>query len=82
MSLPLFPSNWMTEEHHLLQDSAARFFSERWVPRAAAWRAAGLMERDTWREAGTQGLLCAAMPEAFGGSGGDFGHEAVIVMAA
>ncbi|WP_457351552.1 acyl-CoA dehydrogenase family protein [Roseateles sp. P5_D6] len=82
MSLPLFPSNWMTEEHRLLQDSAARFFSERWVPRAAGWRAAGLMERDTWHEAGAQGLLCAAMPEAFGGSGGDFGHEAVIVMAA
>ena len=82
MPLPLFPSPWMTEEHRLLQDSAARFFAERWVPRAAGWRAAGLMERDTWREAGAQGLLCAAMPEEFGGSGGDFGHEAVIVMEA
>jgi acyl-CoA dehydrogenase len=82
MSLPLFPSAWMTEEHRLLRDSAARFFAERWVPRAAGWRKAGLMERDTWREAGTQGLLCAAVPEALGGSGGDFGHEAVIVMEA
>jgi acyl-CoA dehydrogenase len=82
MPLPLFPSPWMREEHRLLRDSAARFFTERWLPRAAGWRAAGLMERDTWREAGAQGLLCAAMPEAFGGSGGDFGHEAVIVMEA
>jgi alkylation response protein AidB-like acyl-CoA dehydrogenase len=82
MTLPLFPSPWMREEHHLLQQAAARFFAERWAPRAAGWRAAGLMERDTWREAGEQGLLCAAMPEAFGGAGGDFGHEAVIVMEA
>ncbi|MBI3347873.1 MAG: acyl-CoA dehydrogenase family protein, partial [Burkholderiales bacterium] len=82
MSLPLFPSPWMGEEHRLLQQSAARFFAERWVPRAAGWRAAGMMERDTWREAGAQGLLCAAMPEGYGGSGGDFGHEAVIVMEA
>ncbi len=82
MSLPLFPAAWMTEEHRLLQDSAARFFAERWVPRAAGWRRAGMMERDTWREAGAQGLLCAAMPEACGGGGGDFGHEAVIVMEA
>lgn len=82
MPLPLFPSTWMREEHRLLRDSAARFFTERWVPRAAGWRSAGLMERDTWREAGAQGLLCAAMPEQFGGSGGDFGHEAVIVMEA
>jgi acyl-CoA dehydrogenase len=82
MPLPLFPSTWMTEEHRLLQDGAARFFTERWVPRAGGWRDAGLMERDTWREAGAQGLLCAAMPEQYGGSGGDFGHEAVIVMEA
>jgi len=82
MSLPLFASAWMTEGHHLLRDSAARFFTERWLPRAAGWRAAGLMERDTWREAGAQGLLCAAMPERWSGSGGDFGHEAVIVMEA
>lgn len=82
MPLPLFPSPWMREEHRLLQQSAARFFAERWQPRAAGWRAAGLMERDTWREAGAQGLLCAAMPEALGGAGGDFGHEAVIVMEA
>jgi alkylation response protein AidB-like acyl-CoA dehydrogenase len=82
MTLPLFPSAWMTEEHRLLRDSAARFLAQRWLPRAAGWREAGLMERDTWREAGAQGLLCAAMPEEFGGGGGDFGHEAVIVMEA
>lgn len=82
MPLPLFPSTWMSEAHRLLQQASARFFAERWVPRAAGWRSAGLMERDTWREAGAQGLLCAAMPEAFGGGGGDFGHEAVIVMEA
>jgi len=78
MPLPLFPSTWMTEEHRLLQDGAARFFNERWVPRAGGWRDAGLMERDTWREAGTQGLLCAAMPEQYGGSGGDFGRSAEV----
>ncbi len=80
MTLPLFPSAWMTEEHRLLQDSVARFFRERWVPRAAEWREAGLMGRDTWLEAGATGLLCAGMPEAYGGGGGDFGHEAVILL--
>lgn len=80
MTLPLFPSAWMNEEHRLLQDSVARFFRERWVPRAAEWREAGLMGRDTWLEAGATGLLCAGMPEAYGGGGGDFGHEAVILL--
>ncbi|QPF72473.1 acyl-CoA dehydrogenase [Roseateles sp. DAIF2] len=80
MSLPLFPSSWMSDEHRMLQDGVARFFSERWVPRAAAWREAGMMGRDTWLEAGAQGLLCASMPERYGGAGGDFGHDAVILL--
>jgi acyl-CoA dehydrogenase len=80
MSLPLFPSAWITDEHRMLQDAVARFFKERWQPRAAAWREAGMMGRETWREAGEQGLLCASMPEAYGGGGGDFGHDAVILL--
>ena len=80
MSLPLFPSPWITEEHRMLQDSVARFFKERWVPRCAEWREAGMMGRETWLEAGKNGLLCASMPEAYGGGGGDFGHDAVILL--
>ncbi|HEX2010981.1 MAG TPA: acyl-CoA dehydrogenase family protein [Roseateles sp.] len=80
MSLPLFPSSWMADEHRMLQDSVARFFRQCWVPRAAEWRAAGMMGRDTWLEAGANGLLCASMPEQYGGGGGDFGHDAVILL--
>ncbi len=82
MSLPNFPSPWMTEEHRTLQDSVARFFNERWVPQTAAWREAGIMPRATWQEAGAQGLLCLSTPEAYGGAGGDFGHEAVVILEA
>ena len=80
MSLPLFPSSWISDEHAMLQDAVARFFKERWVPRAAEWREAGMMGRDTWLEAGAQGLLCTAVPEQYGGAGGDFGHDAVILL--
>jgi long-chain-acyl-CoA dehydrogenase len=80
MSLPLFPSPWITDEHRMLQDSVARFYKERWVPRCAEWREAGMMGRETWLEAGENGLLCASMPEAYGGGGGDFGHDAIILL--
>jgi acyl-CoA dehydrogenase len=79
MALPNFPSPWLDDELVLLRDAAARFFRERWVPQAAGWRAAGLMPRETWREAGAQGLLCAGIPEAYGGGGGSFAHDAVII---
>ncbi len=77
-----FPSPWLTDEHRMLADSAARFFRERWVPQAAAWREAGQMPVETWREAGAQGLLCTSTPADYGGAGGDFGHDAVIFMEA
>lgn len=80
MSLPLFPSPWMTDEHRMLQDAARRYITEKWVPRAAEFRAAGRFDPQTWRDAGANGLLCASTPEAYGGGGGDFGHEAVILL--
>jgi acyl-CoA dehydrogenase len=82
MSLPNFPSPWMTEEHHTLQDSVARFFKECWVPQTPAWREAGSMPRETWNEAGAQGLLCLSTPAEYGGGGGDFGHDAVVILEA
>jgi len=76
-----FPASWMGDEHRMLQESATRFFREQWAPRDAAWREAGMMDRGAWREAGDNGFLCASMPEAYGGGGGDFGHEAVLILA-
>ncbi|MFO1271082.1 MAG: acyl-CoA dehydrogenase family protein [Rubrivivax sp.] len=80
MTLPLFPSAWMTEEHRMLQDSAARYIAAKWVPRAAEFREAGRFDPATWRDAGANGLLCVSTPADYGGGGGDFGHEAVILL--
>jgi acyl-CoA dehydrogenase len=82
MAIHNFPSTWLDEELSMLRDASTRFFTERWQPRAAGWRKAGMMERESWREAGAQGLLCAGVPEAYGGGGGSFAHDAVIIEAA
>jgi acyl-CoA dehydrogenase len=80
MTLPLLPSPWMGEEHRALADSAARYIAERWTPRAAEFRELGRMPPELWRDAAANGLLCVSTPAEYGGGGGDFSHEAVLLI--
>lgn len=69
---------WMTEDLVLLEEQARRFFAAEFVPHVEQWHDDGIMDRAMWAKAGEAGLLCASMPEQYGGAGGTFAHEAVI----
>ncbi|MFY9478779.1 MAG: acyl-CoA dehydrogenase family protein [Aquabacterium sp.] len=81
MPIQNFEATWMTDEHKMVFDSAKRFMTEQWGPKDEAWRHAGVMDHQAWRDAGDNGFLCASTPEQYGGGGGDFGHEAALVLA-
>ncbi|MEO1101395.1 MAG: acyl-CoA dehydrogenase family protein [Pseudomonadota bacterium] len=74
------PSAWrQDEEIALFSDAVGQFFEKECQPHVQGWRKAGVVPREIWTKAGEMGLLCASMPEEYGGAGGDFRHEAVII---
>jgi long-chain-acyl-CoA dehydrogenase len=69
---------WMSEDLVLLEEQARRFIAAEFAPQIDRWHEEGIYDREVWTKAGAAGLLCASMPEEYGGAGGHFGHEAVI----
>jgi acyl-CoA dehydrogenase len=69
---------WMSEDLVLLEEQARRFINAEFAPHLDRWAEEGLYEREVWTQAGEAGLLCASIPEEYGGAGGTFAHEAVI----
>ena len=69
---------WMTEDVAMLEEQVRRFIAAEFVPHLDRWHEDGIYDQAVWRKAGEAGLLCAAMPEEYGGGGGSFAHEAVI----
>ncbi|MCB1423614.1 MAG: acyl-CoA dehydrogenase family protein [Nitratireductor sp.] len=70
---------WETEDVAMLRDMALRFFENEVMPRYGDFEKAEIVSRDIWETAGANGLLCAAMPEEYGGAGGNYAHEAAII---
>jgi acyl-CoA dehydrogenase len=68
------------EELNIFADAVAGFFAKEAPPEETAkWRDDGIVPRSFWEKAGEAGLLCASMPEEYGGAGGDFRHESVLM---
>jgi acyl-CoA dehydrogenase len=69
---------WMTDELALLRDAARRYLDGEIAPRVAGWIEAGRVDRQSWLDLGSMGLLLPELPESLGGSGMSLGAQAVL----
>jgi acyl-CoA dehydrogenase len=68
-----------SDEHELFRSEFRRFAAAEIEPRIAEWNARGKTDPDTWKRCGQGGFLGACAPEEYGGAGGDFLFDAVIM---
>ena len=74
------PDFMQDEQIAVFREAAGKFFKDRAKPeRVAKWRDDGMVERAFWKEAGEMGLLGVSVPEEYGGHGGDFRHDLVVI---
>ena len=67
-----------SEEHEMFRGSVRRFIEREIVPFHAGWEENGIVPRELWRKAGTEGLLCCTVPEEYGGLGLDYLFDVVV----
>ncbi|MCO5606685.1 hypothetical protein L7F22_060874 [Adiantum nelumboides] len=61
------------------RDMARSFCEKELTPHQDRWMGQKQVDRDLWNKAGEVGLLCLSIPEEYGGGGGNFAHEAVLI---
>jgi acyl-CoA dehydrogenase len=67
------------EEHRQLRETARRFLEAEVAPHFDRWEQAGVVDRSMWMNGGEAGLLCPQVAEEYGGAGGDFRMNAIVV---
>jgi acyl-CoA dehydrogenase len=72
-------ASYMTEDLNIFDDATRKFMEREVLPHSEKWTAQKHVDREVWRKAGAAGLLLASAPEAYGGGGGTFAHEAAII---
>ncbi|MDV6307615.1 acyl-CoA dehydrogenase family protein [Gordonia amicalis] len=72
-------SPWEDDDISALRDLARSFCEKEIKPNTEKFIEQHHVDRDLWLKAGELGLLCMSIPEQYGGGGGTFAHEAVLI---
>jgi acyl-CoA dehydrogenase len=77
--MPTRRSPWMTQDLDDFRDLARTFCEKEVRPNVDRFIENKQVDRELWTKAGDVGLLCLSIPEEYGGGGGTFAHEAILI---
>ncbi|MDP6692156.1 MAG: acyl-CoA dehydrogenase family protein [Alphaproteobacteria bacterium] len=66
-------------DHEIFRDTVRRFVEDEIAPFHAQWEKDGKISREAWLKAGELGLLCASMPEEYGGGGVERTYSVILL---
>jgi acyl-CoA dehydrogenase len=75
----MLPRTLFSPEHELYRDQVRRFVEREVTPHHPQWEKDGIVPRSVWAAAGEAGLLLPAIPDEYGGGGGDRLHSTIVM---
>ncbi|MGC3820693.1 acyl-CoA dehydrogenase family protein [Acinetobacter sp. G11] len=76
---PMLPRHLFNAEHDAFRETVRKFYEKEVVPNTTKYEQQQRVDRDLWNKAGAMGLLCATMPEQYGGSGVDRLYSMILI---
>lgn len=70
-----YRSPWRDTDIDALHEMATKFYEAELMPHQERFAEQKYVDREFWRKAGELGLLCASIPEEYGGGGGTYAHD-------
>ena len=79
MAAVTYQSTWMNEELRTFRKTVRQFLLEEFAPHHPRWCQQHRPDAEVWTAAGRVGMLLTDVSEEYGGAGGTFGQEAVVI---
>jgi acyl-CoA dehydrogenase len=74
-----YQSPWESDDVRMFRETVRQFIQTEFVPQQERWRAQHAPDAQAWTSAGAAGILLPDLPDDYGGGGGTFAHQAVVL---
>ncbi|MFN4368828.1 MAG: acyl-CoA dehydrogenase family protein [Acinetobacter sp.] len=76
---PMLPRQLFNTEHDAFRETVRKFYEKEVIPHTERYESQQYVDRELWNKSGGLGLLCATMPEEYGGSGVDRLYSMILI---